>query len=90
MKKEVLSLIGFGPQSKESDDLVVKFRGEGKEAAVVLKLAKHYGIPIIEREGVVVIFSDIDNDERIPKELYKIITVLSTEIEKDLLEINNR
>jgi len=60
---------------------IINSKGEHRLADQIVKVAKRYGVPIVERPALACSLSAIDTDQEIPEELYEAVAVLLSELD---------
>lgn len=60
----------------------VSAQGEFLAADEVVRIAKRYGVPIIERAELAQILAEVPLDEEIPQELYEAVAIILQELER--------
>lgn len=71
-------------QYSESDDEapVVSLKGQSIVADDLVKLAKRYGVPIVEKPELATALNQVEIDEEIPEGLFEAVAIVLREIEK--------
>ena len=64
------------------DSPFLSIRGEGVSADLVVRLARKYGVPIVEKAQLARSLAFLDEGSSIPSELFKAVAVLFHEVEK--------
>lgn len=64
-----------------SDTPSVSVSGEERQADEIVRLARRYSIPVIERPALARALTDLEIDRTIPVELYEAVAVLLAELD---------
>ena len=78
----VLQAVGLEYSSDKSGAVPsVCVKGSGIYAQQIVRYAKRYNIPIVERPALVKILDEIEIDEEIPEDLYEPVALILAEFE---------
>ena len=72
--------VGIDMQSKTSVPHL-SIKGDSLRADEIVKLAKRYGVPIVNNPSLVKVLNSLDLDQEIPEEIYEAVAVLLSEID---------
>ena len=53
-------------------------------AALIVKLARRFNVPVVEKPTLARVLSTLDTDQHIPQSLYEAVALLINEIERRL------
>ena len=70
--------LAYSETTDDAPQVVVK--GEGVEADEVVRLARRYGVPIVEKSEISEILAGIPLDETIPTDLYEAVALILAEL----------
>lgn len=74
--------VGLAYQVNDRHAPRVILKGEGKLADEVTRLARRYGIPVVERPELAQSLHALALDSQIPKELFHAVAVLLNELDR--------
>lgn len=74
--------VSLGYESGPDDVPEVSAKGEHFIADEIVRIARRYGIPVIERAELAQALNSIEIDQPIPPQLYEAVAALLIEIEK--------
>ena len=58
----------------------VVVKGEGYEADEIVRLARRFGVPVVEEAELSELLSGIPLDEQIPEDLYEAVAIILSEL----------
>lgn len=70
--------LAYDVSHQEAPHVVVK--GEGHTADEVVRIARRFGVPVVERGEISELLSGIPLDERIPEDLYEAVALILCEL----------
>jgi flagellar biosynthesis protein len=70
--------LAYDGSNEEAPHVVVK--GEGYTADEVVRIARRFGVPVVERGEISELLSGIPLDERIPEDLYEAVALILCEL----------
>ncbi len=83
-KPRYKSAIGLEYQDGLSKTPTISVKGEHLSADEIVKIARRYGIPVVERPDLVEALRQLEIDQDIPEELFEAIAVLLNQLEKGM------
>jgi flagellar biosynthesis protein len=72
--------VGLAYNPHCDDAPIVCVKGDGIQADEIVRLAKRYGIPIVEKGEIAEILSDVQIDETIPEDIYEAVALILSEL----------
>jgi type III secretion system FlhB-like substrate exporter len=76
--------VGLEYDTKSMEAPAVNLKAEQLRADEVVKLAKRYGVPVIENPGLAKSLSALEIDEQIPGPLFEAVAFVLLELDKKL------
>ncbi len=76
--------VGLSYQELESDAPAVEFNGEHLMADQVVKIARRFGIPVVEKPALAQALGELEVDQKIPASLYEPVAVVLNQVDKAL------
>jgi len=76
--------IGLAYDKKSMDAPSVSLKAEQLRADEVVKLARRYGVPVVENAGLARSLSALEVDEQIPGPLFEAVAIVLLELDKKL------
>jgi flagellar biosynthesis protein len=70
--------LAYDVSNQEAPHVVVK--GEGHTADEVVRIARRFGVPVVEKGEISELLSGIPLDERIPEDLYEAVALILCEL----------
>ena len=74
--------VGLDYQGRKGETPAVAVKGEQLVADDVVRLAKRFGIPVVERETLAEALKALEEGQEIPEELFEAVAVVLHELEK--------
>jgi type III secretion system FlhB-like substrate exporter len=87
-QEDFSGIVGIGLKDKSLQP-VVSLDYQESQISEILLLAKKYDIPVVKNAALVDLLCNLDIDELLPDDLYWIVMVIISEIEKSLLVSRN-
>ena len=72
--------VGLAYEESTDDAPTVIVKGEGLEADALVRLARRYGVPVVEKSEISELLSGIPLDESIPQDLYEAVAIILSEL----------
>lgn len=77
--------VGLEYDSLSSDAPLLAVSGESGMADEIVKLARRYNVPVVERPALARALAELEIDQTIPVELYEAVAVLLAELDSRLV-----
>ena len=68
---------GSGDQAPE-----ISLKGDALDADEIVRLARRYGVPVVERSDLVGALDRLDQGETIPEKLYRAVALVLVQLER--------
>ena len=81
MKQKHRRAVGINYQDQSDVAPVVSLKVEGIDADFAVKIAKRFGIPIVEHDIVAKLLGEVPLDAEIPKPLFEAVATIINELE---------
>lgn len=73
--------VGLAYDAGELEPPHVVVKGEGYTADEVVRIARRFGVPVVDRGEISELLSGIPLDERIPEDLYEAVALILCELQ---------
>jgi len=80
MKNRYKLAVGLEYDEKDSDAPVVGTKGEYFSADEIVKIAKRFGIPVVEKPELARALKSLEENESIPEELFEAVAIVLNEL----------
>lgn len=81
-KSQYKNAIALQYSEHQDDAPSVSLKGQNLVADDLVKLAKRYGVPIVEKPELAAALSQVEIDQEIPEGLFEAVAVLLREIDR--------
>lgn len=81
-KAKYKTAIALNYEGKDNETPTISLREENLSADEVIKLAKRFGIPVVEKPELIAALKNIELDQEIPEEMFEAVAALLNEIEE--------
>lgn len=76
--------VGLRYQAHSDHAPTISVKGELRDADEIVRLAKRFGVPVVERKELVAALKALNLDESIPAELFEAIALVIARVDKKL------
>ncbi|MCB0331240.1 MAG: EscU/YscU/HrcU family type III secretion system export apparatus switch protein [Bdellovibrionales bacterium] len=80
VKGEFESAVGLSFREDIDDAPQVVVKGEGREADELVRLARRFGVPVVEDGEVSELLQGVELDDSIPQDLYEAVALILAEL----------
>ena len=74
--------IGLSYKGRDQETPKVSVKEENLNADEVIKIAKRYGVPVVERSEMASALKSLELDQEIPEEMFEAVALLINEVEQ--------
>ena len=74
--------LGYSPNIDSSPSIAVK--GEHLEADQIVRLAKRFGVPVVEKKELAKALRALNVDDNVPSELFEAVALIIAQVDKRL------
>lgn len=89
MNKNILSAAALSYENTD-DAPVITARGKNESAALIVEIARRYGIPVIEDPSLASALAKLDEDTEIPNSFFRAVAIIFNELEESATRLCGR